>query len=73
MLLLPGAIWFHYLALLLPVAIVAWASADSRQRVALAVSGAAVSVGTAWLPLASAGAAVLIIVCLIALRPPARA
>ena len=73
MLLLPGAIWYHYLALLLPVAIVAWARADTRQRIGLAISGGAISVGTAWLPLASAGAAALVVLCLIALRPPARA
>ncbi|MGH2407815.1 MAG: glycosyltransferase family 87 protein [Candidatus Limnocylindrales bacterium] len=72
MLLLPGAIWYHYLALLLPVAIHAWARAGSRQRLGLAIGAAAVSFGVAWLPLASLGAAVLVAASLIALRPPAR-
>lgn len=73
MLLLPAAIWYHYLALLLPVAVVAWARADRRQRAALAVGGAGISVGVAWLPIALAGAIVLVASSLVALRPSPRA
>jgi hypothetical protein len=73
MLLIPGTIWYHYLALLLPVAIVAWTRAGRRERVALLLGGTAVSVGVAWLPLASVGAAVLIGASLMALRPSPRA
>ncbi|MFI5253970.1 MAG: glycosyltransferase family 87 protein [Candidatus Limnocylindrales bacterium] len=73
MLLLPAAIWFHYLALLLPLAVFAWARATRRQRAALAIGGGAVSVGVAWLPLALGGAFVLVGAALVALRPGPRA
>jgi hypothetical protein len=73
MLLVPGAIWYHYLAVLLPVAIVAWARASRPGRAALVLGATAVSVGAAWLPLASVGAGVLMVAALAALRPPPRA
>jgi hypothetical protein len=72
-LLLPAAVWYHYLALLLPLAVVAWARAGTRSRAALILGGAAVSVGVAWLPLALAGATLLVATALVTLRPPPRA
>ncbi len=55
MLLLPGALWYHYLVVLLPLAIIAWPRAAMGIRVALVVAGLAVSAGVAWLPLATIG------------------
>lgn len=55
MLLLPPALWYHYLAVLLPLAIVAWPHATPTVRAALIVAGATVSAGVAWLPLATIG------------------
>lgn len=72
-LLLPPAAWYHYLALLLPLAVVAWARAGVRGRAVLVAGGAAVSVGVAWLPLALAGATLLVATMLVTLRPPPRA
>jgi hypothetical protein len=55
MLLLPAALWYHYLAVLLPLAIVAWPLATSNVRTALCAAGLLVSAGVAWLPLATVG------------------
>ena len=43
MLLLPGTLWYHYLAVLLPLAVMAWPRAGSRVRVAIVIAIAAVS------------------------------
>jgi hypothetical protein len=72
-LLLPPAAWYHYLALLLPLAVVAWARAGRRGRAALTMGGAAVSIGVAWLPLALAASTLLVATALVTLRPPPRA
>jgi hypothetical protein len=69
MLLLPAALWYHYLVVLLPLAILAWPSATHSERVALVVAGALVTGGVAWLPLATIGATGLL---LITLRAQAR-
>lgn len=69
MLLLPSSIWYHYLALLLPVAALAWSRATSTGRFVLVASGALVSVALVWLPLALAGAAGLLVTSLRSLRP----
>lgn len=55
MLLLPAALWYHYLAVLLPLCIVAWPHASPTARGALVVAGLGVSAGVAWLPLATIG------------------
>lgn len=55
MLLLPAALWYHYLVLLLPLAIIAWPQASPTERGALVLAGLAVSAGVAWLPLATLG------------------
>jgi hypothetical protein len=69
MLLLPAALWFHYLAALLPFAALAWQRATRRDRAVIVGSAAAVTCGVAWLPLATCGAVVLV---LSLLRPLAR-
>jgi hypothetical protein len=68
-LLLPAALWYHYLAVLLPVGIVAWRSASTRGRAALVGGGVGVTVGLAWLPLALLGAAVMVEASLRAVWP----
>jgi len=68
-LLIPAALWYHYLAVLLPVAIVAWGRANPRQRAALLAGAALVSIGIAWLPLALAGATIAVASALAAVRP----
>jgi hypothetical protein len=42
-LLLPAALWYHYLVVLLPLAAAAWARADGRARAALLLGGGLVS------------------------------
>ena len=64
MLLLPAALWYHYLAVLLPLAILAWPSATRSERVSLVGAGALVTGGVAWLPLATIGAAGLLLISL---------
>lgn len=73
MLLLPAALWYHYLVVLLPLAIVAWPRASNGARVALVLTGATISAGVAWLPLATVGWVVMAgsLVWVFA-RPPAR-
>jgi hypothetical protein len=69
MLLLPSALWYHYLCVCLPVAAFSWKGADRRQRFGLVIGGAAVTIGLAWLPLALAGAAVMLGSAFLALKP----
>jgi hypothetical protein len=59
MLLLPGALWYHYLAALLPFAAVAWPRAGLGARCLLLLAAALVSLGLAWLPIVLAGASLL--------------
>jgi hypothetical protein len=73
MLLLPAAIWYHYLAVLLPLGILAWPRAPHRARTALVAGGTAITAGIAWLPLATLGATTMIVTLLIVLRPGASA
>ena len=69
MLLLPAAVWYHYLAVLLPLGAVAWPSAIPRVRVALVAGALMVLLGVSWLPLATAGAAVLAAGAVVTLLP----
>jgi hypothetical protein len=55
MLLLPAALWYHYLVVLLPLAIIAWPRSTTGARAAIVVAGLCVSAGIAWLPLATIG------------------
>jgi len=71
-LLIPAALWYHYLAVLLPVAVVAWGRATGRERAGIFAGAALVSVGIAWLPLALAGGVVIVGCALAALRPELR-
>ncbi|CAN5129594.1 hypothetical protein BH24CHL7_BH24CHL7_03000 [soil metagenome] len=70
-LVVPGVIWYHYLAMLLPFAAFAWPRASVQQRWWLISAAAAITIGLAWLPLAALGAAALIVVSLRVLIPPA--
>ena len=69
MLLLPAALWYHYLAATLPLAACAWPAASARRRGALLGGAALVLVGLAWLPAALVGGAVMISVSLAAVWP----
>ena len=71
MLLLPDAVWYHYLAVLLPLAALAWRAASPRARVLLLSGGALVSAALAWLPLALAGATLMVGGTLLAVWPRA--
>jgi hypothetical protein len=68
-LLIPSATWYHYLAVLLPLAAFAWARASSRQRVALIAGAGVVSLGLAWFPLVVAGAVTMVGASFAAVRP----
>ena len=71
MLLLPAALWYHYLVVLLPLAILAWPRAVGPPRAGIVVAGLCVSGGVAWLPLATIGWVVMasIIVGVLNARP----
>ena len=69
MLLLPAALWYHYLAVLLPLGALAWPQAGRRIRAALLAGGVAISAALVWLPLALAGAGVMIVAALAATWP----
>jgi hypothetical protein len=60
MLLLPAAIWYHYLAVLLPLAVIAWCRGDPKARTMLVAGGALVSFGLASLCLALLGAPLMV-------------
>jgi alpha-1,2-mannosyltransferase len=68
-LLIPSATWYHYLAVLLPLAAFAWARASSRQRVALIAGASGVSLGLVWFPLVVAGAVTMVGASFAAVRP----
>ena len=59
-LLAPAALWYHYLAVLLPLALFAWPAASAIQRSMLAAGGALVSAGVAFLPLAVIGSGLML-------------
>jgi hypothetical protein len=59
MLLLPSATWYHYFAVLLPLAAFAWPRAGGRARLGLLAGGATVTLGLAALPLTVVGAALM--------------
>jgi hypothetical protein len=72
MLLLPSATWYHYLAVLLPLAAYAWPRAGRRSRFGLAAGAAAVSLALPVLPLAVAGAGLMLGSALSAVWPHQR-
>jgi hypothetical protein len=59
MLLLPSATWYHYLAVLLPLAAFAWPRAGRKPRLGLLAGAATVTLGLAALPLTVVGAALM--------------
>jgi hypothetical protein len=61
MLLLPAAIWYHYLAVLLPLATVAWCRARPRTRALLLAGGVLTSFALVSLPFATLGGALLVL------------
>lgn len=72
LLLVPSATWYHYLAIVLPLAAFAWPRAGRGSRFGLATGAAAVSFGLAALPLALAGAGLMIGSTLVAVWPRQR-
>lgn len=68
-LIIPGAAWYHYLAVLLPLAAFAWPSATRGQRIWLGLGFAVVTVGLASIPVAFAGACLLVVATLFVVRP----
>lgn len=71
-LLVPAALWYHYLVLFLPLAAFVWVRATTRMRVALLVSGALVSVGMTMPFLAAAGSAGMALTILVEAWPTGR-
>jgi hypothetical protein len=71
LLLVPGSLWYHYLVVLLPFAAMAWPRARSRERTALALSAALISLSLAWLPLAIVGAVLMFLVSALVIWPRA--
>lgn len=69
MLLLPAAVWYHYLVVLLPLAAMAWPRGSLRLRVTLACSAAITVAGIAWLPFATLGGAAMLSLSLTVLWP----
>jgi len=69
MLLLPAALWYHYLVVLLPLAACAWPGSTGRLRGALLAGALLVVAGIAWLPAALLGGAVMLSATLLALWP----
>ncbi len=73
MLVLPSSIWYHYLVVLLPVGALAWPAAGLPGRVGLLAGALLVYGGFArWLPLATPGAAVMVVAALAVLWPRPR-
>jgi hypothetical protein len=70
-LILPSSTWYHYLAPLLPIAAFAWSHASSREKLVLVLGATSVTAGLAWLPLAVAGAAAMVVASLLAVWPRA--
>ena len=71
-LILPSSTWYHYLAPLLPLAAFSWPAASHRGRLLLLAGAASVTLGLAYLPLAVAGAAVMVAGSLVAIWPRPR-
>ncbi len=69
MLLIPGTFWYHYLAVLLPFAAMAWPGSAFGGRVGLLASAALVSIGPGAPVIALLGALLLVVVAGHALRP----
>lgn len=69
LLLLPSALWYHYLAVLLPLAAFAWVRAGRGTRVGLLAGGAMVTFGLAALPMTVVGAGLMTGSTLVAVWP----
>lgn len=67
-LLLPSATWYHYLAVLLPLAAFAWPRAGRVARTGLAAGATMVTAGLAALPLTVVGAALMVAATISATR-----
>jgi hypothetical protein len=73
MLFLPSSIWYHYLVALLPLAAFAWPRGDLIGRAGLLAGAVLVYGGFGWwLPLATAGALVMLAACLYVFWPQTR-
>jgi hypothetical protein len=71
-LLVPAALWYHYLVLLLPLAAFVWVGAAIPTRAALLISGALISAGMTMPFLAAAGSAALAATILVESWPAGR-
>jgi hypothetical protein len=72
-LLIPAALWYHYLCPLLPLGAYAWPRAGAAARSGLVLGGVLIFVGFGWwLPAALVGATLLVAANLIVLWPAAR-
>jgi hypothetical protein len=62
MFVVPGTLWYHYLAVLLPIAAMAWVRAGVPARLIMFLSASTVTIGgTMQLPVSLAGAAALLV------------
>jgi hypothetical protein len=70
--LLPAALWYHYLALLLPLAAFVWVHAGASTRAVLVGSGVLTSAGMTVPLMAAIGAGAMAVALVVALRPAPR-
>jgi hypothetical protein len=69
LLLIPSATWYHYLAMLLPLAAFAWPRAGVKPRLGLVAGGATITIGLAALPVTVVGASLMMISTLVSVWP----
>jgi glycosyl transferase family 87 len=69
LLLLPSALWYHYLCVLLPLAAFAWTHAALRTRLGLLAGAGMITFGLAALPMTVVGAALMTGSTLVAVWP----
>jgi hypothetical protein len=73
MLLLPGALWYHYLAALLPLAAAAWPRATAPERATLLLGSVLTTAGVTLLVAAAVGSVLLIATAAMVFSRPAHA
>ena len=63
-LLLPAAIWYHYLCVLLPFIVLGWGKAGGRARAAILAGIVLIDLALVWIPLATIGATLIVVALL---------